>query len=358
MAVAVISGHMRILHELVTTRGYLAISTLGLGITALCSHGAPATVHADAPALAISSSEEAAQVELAQRAHEPTPASAAIVPVFTADGSTYLAIAELDSTARTANARITETDGVTSLVSPITKKLPAAARAWQDQHVILDASCEAKVVGFAIIARLSGDPGYAEIEGATTWDAHSLLEHGHVLLAAKLDDRCRGGTFARAASAPPIQTFVDVPDDEHAVVARRRLISSPPGEEAATEWASFETGPHPGTWFDASEFSTRTVRDPRTGTEWISMHAHTEMGCGSPNINVWGLFRVDAGGTLTTVQLRPLGELSQIDRLVATDGDGIPELVGRGWIAPDAALTTAGGAELVRLDTPFFGCPC
>jgi hypothetical protein len=102
----------------------------------------------------------------------------------------------------------------------------------------------------------------------------------------------------------------------------------------------------------------RTLRDPQTGTFWISAHAHEQEGCGGVDINFWGLFRVEADGSLTTVQLRQLGELNQIDHIVDIDGDGIPELVGRGWLEPDNAVTTIDGTDLATFSTPFVGCPC
>jgi hypothetical protein len=90
----------------------------------------------------------------------------------------------------------------------------------------------------------------------------------------------------------------------------------------------------------------------------VSVHARRFESCGGPDINLWGLFRVDQAGQLTPVKLRPLAPLYSIERLVDLDGDGDFELIGRDWLGLERILTSSAGVELQRLRTPFFGCPC
>jgi hypothetical protein len=345
---------MRIFHEPGSLCGYLAVSLIGLGVTSLVA-ARPTPVPASVPAITVDVMDDQTRpIEPPERAHEDDPIGNAIKLVFTEAGASYLALEDLDTSALPPHGKFhtIKSDYTTSALVAL-DKLPATARAWRDRKVIVDGTCEAKVVGFAIVARLSGDPGYADEGGDdSTWSTSGIVDHGHVMLAAKLD-RCTG-TFARAAAAPAIASFVEV-GGGNVAEARARMIRSEAGAAAAKEWASFEQA---GAWFDHSELATKTVRDPHTGRIWISMHAHNDFACGGPNINVWGLFRVEDNGALTTVQLRDLGTLAQIDQLVDIDGDGMPEVVGRGWLAPDAMITNAAGDELVRLDTPFFGCPC
>ena len=81
----------------------------------------------------------------------------------------------------------------------------AAARArlhdWIGKRVMVDGTCTANVVGFAKIARLAGNTGYARMDDSDgTWTASDVMDHGAAMLAAKLDG-CHG-TWARDAALP------------------------------------------------------------------------------------------------------------------------------------------------------------
>ena len=45
-------------------------------------------------------------------------------------------------------------------------EVPLAHRAWQGRKVKLDTGCVATVTGFAVVGRLTGDPGYAGLASA------------------------------------------------------------------------------------------------------------------------------------------------------------------------------------------------
>src|SRR6185369_11640136 len=79
--------------------------------------------------------------------------------------------------------------------------VPVAYRRWLGQRVTVDGTCSANVTGFAVVARLTGDTGYAGIDDEH-WTARNVLEHGHPMLAATLDG-CHG-TFARDAALAPV----------------------------------------------------------------------------------------------------------------------------------------------------------
>ncbi len=115
-----------------------------------------------------------------------------------------------------------------------------------------------------------------------------------------------------------------------------------------------------GTWWDAenAQLTTKIVKHPTTGVTWVSIHGHMDHGCGDPSANVWGLFRVEADGSLASVQLRKLDDLESIDQLIDIDGDGELELIGKPWLGLDTVVMRASGEELARLTLPLFGCPC
>jgi hypothetical protein len=343
--------------ESVPARAPLALALLGfsgglLGTIAVVT-AVPATP-AVAPTLAVATTDEAVRVEPPPaRAHEALPAvDAAIHFVFTAGGETYVELARLDGAPRHGTAKLASDDGVYSAIASL-RDVPAEVRAWRGREVIVDSSCRAHVVDVALVARITGDPSYlGEDDASAEWTAPTVLEHGVPVIAAKLDG-C-AGTYARAADAPAIRVFEPVAgDDAHIAEARARTLASELAAGADQEWRELQM---PGSW-DEHAIATITARDAQSGTTWIAVHAHAEDGCGGPSFNFVGLFRVERDGTLTTVQLRA-ESLSAITELVDIDGDGMPEVVGRGWLAPDAAFETAAGETLASFETPFVGCPC
>ncbi|MBA2538561.1 MAG: hypothetical protein H0V17_02910, partial [Deltaproteobacteria bacterium] len=113
-----------------------------------------------------------------------------------------------------------------------------------------------------------------------------------------------------------------------------------------------------GDWSDHTDFTTHILRHPKTGVTWVAIHAHTDHGCGGPDINVWGLFRVARDGSLVTVEDRKLDTLYAIDRIIDVDNDGKLELIGKTWLGTETVLTRANGDEVSRLAMKFHGCPC
>jgi hypothetical protein len=106
-----------------------------------------------------------------------------------------------------------------------------------------------------------------------------------------------------------------------------------------------------------TEITTKVALDPRTHTKWIAVHAHADFMCGGPQVNFWGLYRVE-GDHVVAVKQAKLESLAEITSLIDVDGDGIPEILGAGWISPTSAIYDLEENMIVSYDVPFFGCPC
>jgi hypothetical protein len=279
--------------------------------------------------------------------------------VFSAGGATYMKLADIGGEAermpKHGKPRLVSDDYVESAIAAVQPAdLPPAYRSWRDREVKVDNTCTTHVTGFAVVARLTGDTGYAGVD-ESAWTAHSVLEHGSVVLAAKLAD-CKG-TYARDAALPAVIVPERIENARLVKQARAQLIESAPARETQREWLAAGQQEN---WYDAelAELSSQVLRHPTTGVTWISVHAHMEHGCGDPEVNVWGLFRVQDDGTLAAVQLRKLGDLDSIDHLVDIDNDGELELIGKPWLGLDTVIVRASGEELDRLPLSFFGCAC
>jgi hypothetical protein len=295
---------------------------------------------------------------------EPPPPSASqqIALVFKAGGATYMKLVGLgedatdESMPRHGKAVLFEDDYITSSIAHVEDKdVPLAQRAWLGNSVTVDGTCTAKVIGFAVVARLNGYPGYAGIEDTDTWTATSAMEHGAKVLAARLDN-CAGGTYARDASLAPIIVPRVVDDAPLAAAATKALYATSEVKSAQAEW---KTAEQTGIWYKNESTTTQTqvLRHPKTGATWVSVHLYYGGTCGLPNLSVWGLYRADAGGKLTRVT-SSLGELTSIEKLVDIDGDGQLEVIGTPWLGTERAVQSVGGEGISELSLPFYSCPC
>ncbi|MEO8550873.1 MAG: hypothetical protein ABI678_12895 [Kofleriaceae bacterium] len=247
-----------------------------------------------------------------------------------------------------------------TLVALRDRDQPAALRAWRNTRVIVDGSCTDTVRDFALISQVTGEPSYAEDatdESLGHWSRATIAEHGLTVVAAKLD-HCTG-TYARAATAPAAVPFPEVEDAELGKRAEAMLMKSQVATDARAalraQYSDVEVS-ETMTFDKVTEISTKIARDPRTSTMWVSVHAHAEFSCGGPEVNFWGLYRM-AGDQLVTVR-EQAADLANIEALVDLDGDGIPELLGSGWISPTHAFYDQALQPIVSYDVPFFGCPC
>ena len=348
--------------EQVPSRGYLALAVVGLA-TSLVATAVVAASSTTYPPEDYVLADIEITPNIAPNEMEPTVANAAtsdelsdasVQVVIHFDGKSYVALGEVDETNTPKHGKLhrAKEDYVEGVVASVrASEVPA----WSGRTMMVDGSCRVTLSEFAVLSRLTGDPGYAGLDG-TTWTSAQIFEQGHRVLVARFEP-CVGttGLLARDVAAPRLTMFENVVDDAHAAEARGRVLASQLAADTTAEW---ERAKLTEKWTDTTELATMIVRDPRDGTTWISVHAHVGAGCGDPDVNIWGLFRVEPDGSLATVQLRHLDTLTSITKLVDVDGDGVPELIGETWIGPSTVVVDADGAEIVRADVPFFGCPC
>ena len=298
-------------------------------------------------------------VHLTSHEAAPPPApmpGARFAFVFELAGASYMRLADLEPGALPAHGalRMRDADGVVSGVAEV-RTVPAAYRGWAGRAVVVDETCTAHVTGFAVVARLTGDPDYAG-ETATRWNARSLLAHGSLVLAARLD-RCTG-SYAREAALPPIVRLEAVAAPMLEARAKAALLASRAARALQRSW-QHDFGQR-GRWEDdrSVEIVAHTLRHPASGAVFVSVFARRDHACGDFEADLWGLYRVARDGSLVQVQLRQLADLDTIDELLDVDGDGSLELLGKPWLGLDRVLESAGGAELDQLTLPFYGCPC
>ncbi len=347
---------------LVPTHSHLRrmlVAALGVGSVAAGVALAVAPKPSSVTVIAAEPDPEIIPVTVESTAHTQPVRSPALGLVFSADGASYMKLADLGGSSEPmpphgAPRHVTENYVEIAVANVNATDVPVAYRSWADREIMVDNTCRAKITGFAVVSRLTGDTGYANTEDHS-WTAKNVLEMGSTVLAAKLDG-CTG-TFARDAALPAVIVPEEIQNAALAKQARAALIASTPAQDAQHEWLEYDNN---GTWYDAEEttFATRIVRHPVTGVTWVSVHGYVEPMCGAAEANVWGLFRVQADGTLAAVQLRKLGDLWKIDQLIDIDGDGELELVGKPWLGLDTVVTRASGEELERLPLAFFGCAC
>jgi hypothetical protein len=292
----------------------------------------------------------------------PPEASSQLLFVFQAGGDTYVKLS--DDTPRHGKRRLVEGDGgVTTIAEVEASKLPRALRGWETKQVTLDGGCTVAVTGFAVVTRLVGDPGYAGRDEAK-WTVTSAASTGSSALAARIaaPAECKDALYARDAALAPIVTLEKIENEKLATTATSALLAGDSARAAQASWdehASGDAETAKGSWADHASFDTRVLRHPVTGTTWVAIHATaTEQGCGGPQINVFGLYRVNDKGELVTVEDRALDTVWSIDRILDLDNNGTLELLGKDWLGLETVLVQQTGEELSRLAMPFYGCPC
>ena len=365
MRVAKLAGmHLR---EPFPLRTYLGLSLLGLGcgfVGALTGATLASNAHRVAISVPIIDPApviEATPIASSAATHEERQAAPSNKPGFVieVDGATWFVL-DVDATTLDTHRtpRLAHGEFATDTIAMLRDRdLTAELRGWRGQQVIVDGACTDTLHDFALISQVTGDPVYAD-DATQHWTAASIEEHGTHLIAAKLA-HCTG-KYARAASAPAAVPFGELADsDDLANQASARLLASETGRTARAQLAEqFPAGEQPQVNFDeATQISTKVTSDPRTGAVWIMVHANSDFACGGPDINFYGLYRV-ADGALVTVREQASPDLAGVDALVDLDGDGIPELLGNGWLEPNRAFYTQSLDPIMTYGVPFFGCPC
>ena len=341
----------------------LGFCMLAAGIALVAASPAGPTV-ATAPEIELAVPPPApAPPRVVEAASETQPVADEIQLLFRAGGATYMRLADLErdtdgerSLPPHAAPRLLNEDGVhVALAAVRDADVPAFHRAWAGKQVVVDGTCRAAVTGFAIASRLVGSPAYAGLE-KEEWDVASVMHAGTAVLAARLDG-CRG-TYARDAALPPVVVPEPIRDERLGSVARSALIASAAGAETARRWKEAAGQTPEGTWWEHAAWKTQVVRHPGTGATFVAVHGSMEHACGGPDVNVWGLYRAAADGTLSPVRELRLESLDSIEQLVDVEGDGELELIGRPWLGLDVVLADAGGEVIDQLGMQFYGCPC
>lgn len=293
-------------------------------------------------------------------ANDEMPAPPPVWVVVAAGATSYMKLADLRTALpRHGKPTLTEHDYLaTSVAAVADADVPPVHRAWKGTEVIVDGTCRATVIGFAIVARLAGDSAYAsDADVDDGWTAASVMRLGAPMLAARLDG-C-SGELARAASLPAMIVPEVITDGKLVAAAKKKLFASADAKAARAAWAAWETEMESTEHkeLDFGEVTARVVRHPKTGATFVSIHTTTGGGCGYPDISMWGLYRADESGTLTRIPTK-IGELLTIDRFVDLEGDGELEIVGRPWIGTERMVSRASAEVIERLEQPFFGCAC
>jgi hypothetical protein len=276
--------------------------------------------------------------------------------VVSADDTSYLVLADVERGADLpphGPLRLTGEESLPSVIAEVSEAdLPADLRAWSKRKVVVDERCHATVSGFALVVRLVGRPDYAGINDSG-WTADTVFSAGQKVLAARLD-RCKG-TFARAASAAPIRVARPAVNEEAVAAARADFLASEVIAQARKEQAE---GGVTGALEQVYVPLVTTVRHPTTGETWISLHLRLgDAGCGDPQANVWGLYRVTGRGVERT-RLLQLAPQQIIDALLDVDGDGQFEQLLQDDFGFSRELRSGEGKVLRRVTMPIYECMC
>jgi hypothetical protein len=352
----------------------LGIAFAGAGLFAIAKPALETPAQQGTPTIAIASPSDTLllDVPVASQTDAPpigTLSSRSVAMVFTAQDSTWMKLENVavlgedtdsEGVPRIAmpkhgEIRHTREKWVEIAIAPLAlEDVPAMHRERLGDKIMVDGTCTAYITGFAVVARLVGSPGYAGDDTSDEWRDDSVLRNGEPMIAARLDN-C-DGTLARDATLPPAATPRRVKDVDAKLVAkaRRMLIHSAKGAETAKAWSANQDTR--STWDAEATWKTDMFVHPTTHETWISIHAHTNEGCGAPFANVWGLYRVEKDHSLTAMDV-DLGDIEQIDQLIDFDGDGMWEVVGDEWLG-EKRINDAKGNALDKLQRPFYGCPC
>ena len=332
--------------------------TAGAIALAALPRRAPRTVRMPVPELGetIAASNAAVSAHEPEGPKSPLPVGAEAAFVFEVGGKSYLKLDDSDTDVMPAHgkARAFRDDYVDVAIATVkTGDVAEGFRGWAGREVVVDGTCRAHVSGFAIIARVNGDASWVD-QTASAWTPELLFQHGHPVLAAKLDRVCRG-TIARDAALPPIVYPREISAPVAEERAKQMLIASDVGAEAQRKWR--EEWGKSNKWWDEIAPVVTALRHPKTGVTWISVLARIDHGCGEPYVAVWGLYRLERDGTPTPIVERELDNIDDVVGLLDLDGDGNFEVIGRAWLG-DRVLQSAIGAEIDRDGVQFFGCPC
>jgi len=349
-------------------RSYLGLSLLGVGFGLAGAVGG-ATIASKVTGVPAS----APGLDIAISSEPIAPSDRVGFVISTKQGNWFVLPVDATKLAehRVRRGHLENNDGIQQVIEPLSARdVTPALRAWRDVKVSVQGGCVDTLRDFALITQLSGDAGLIEDTDTVTldelgqqkWNVKAVQAQGTAYVAAKLE-HC-SGTYARAASAMPLVAFTPVEPDSDVAIAEKTLLASAVAKEVRAAFAHDQTMAVDSTqlnieklWKEAAQIHSIEMTDPRTHDNWIAVHVSSELSCGGPDINFFGLYRVAGDGIITMSEMKS-DNLSALDALVDLDGDGVPELLGRGWLEPTHAFYSAELETLATYDIPFIGCPC
>jgi hypothetical protein len=311
------------------------------------------------PELEVEAEEEELEEE-EMRGLAPLEDPAELAFVFSLDGVSYVRLSSEERALVRGSARMIEEDGVYAVIAPVTAAaMPAELRAWAGRSVLVDGVCRARVVGFAEVSRISGEPSDPYGDGddpgegdePAAWTIESVTDTG-VVLAAELDG-CTG-TWARSTDYSPaaVAVKIDAPALEDA--ARKELLARTVLDPTQDEWIA---AGGEGDWRDAAEVVTQVHQHPLTDERWVFVQARRHGTCGDPGFAVMAAYRAKADGTVRRVADLEFG-YDDLAEVVDVDGDGQPELMlGSGDHAELVDLANERH-ESISVEYRSFGCGC
>jgi hypothetical protein len=297
------------------------------------------------------------------RGMAPIEDPAELAMVFSLDGDSYVRIASDEHAASHGSPRMIDDGSTLAVIAPVLlSALPEELRRWSGRTVMVDGTCRARVVGFAEVSRVAGEPPgtdsyyYSSEEERgdmekPEWTIDNVSE-ANVMLAAKLDG-CTG-TWARGAEFSPAAIAEATSDADLESAALADLLAQ--NDDDATQDSWKESGGE-GDWREAVDPTVSVYTHPLTGEHWIFASAYLAGGCGEPGVSVMAAYRASADGTVHRVaDLDYAGQT--IDTVLDVDGDGQPELLLGGGDSVDLVDLKNTGHDSISVHYYSWGCGC
>jgi hypothetical protein len=296
----------------------------------------------------------------------PLDGPADFAMMFWVDGTPYLRLSDSETATSHGRVQLIHQPDYIAAVAAVTKSaLPAELRSWAGRTVFVDGKCQAKVVGFAEVSRVSGDPPgtdewYYQAEEEQRgekpeWNLENVRA-ANITLAAKLDGvgDC-DGMWARATELAPAVIAHAVDASELETKALGDLFMSYEVESQQQSWT--EMGAE-GKWTDSADIRVTTWMHPESGERWIFAQASAGGdGCGSPSADAMAVYRAGDDGKLRKVTTMRYA-YSTIRSVVDIDADGQPELLlGEG---ESTDLVDLKNENHGSISMPYYtwGCGC
>lgn len=292
----------------------------------------------------------------------------AFAMVFEVGGVAYVRLADGERATARGRARLfEERDAVAVVAGVTTAAMPAHLRDWNGKTVLVDGRCRARVVGFAEVSRVSGDPPgtedyyYAEESERPaelpSWTKQLVVEQ-NVMLAARLDTigDC-AGLWARSADRTPALVADAVADGDSESAALTALLDAE-HDDQQDDWHAMGGEGH---WRDHARTDATTYVHPSTRERWIIAQATTGLGaCGEPMAARMAIYRIAPDGTLAHVTDLPYAN-QQVTSVVDVDGDGQPELLiagTDGGVTSELVDLTQEVHDTISIQHFWWGCGC